>query len=210
MNRAFSPDVIVRQVDNALRTLHGVHRSARPSPASEPQPALDQQQRRLAGRLMRVNHTGEVCAQALYMGQGMTSRDRSTQESMSRAAQEETDHLAWCEGRLQELETHTSYLNPVFYALSFLGGAASGILGDRFNLGVVAATEEQVVKHLDEHLERLPREDTRSRSILEQMREDENRHRTRALKRGGANFPGLVKKAMTLLSRVMTRTTYWV
>lgn len=211
MPTGISTDVVIRQLDNALRTLNGVHTAGRPSPAqNERDGELTEQDRALSGRLMRINHTGEVCAQALYMGQGLTSNDSSTKASMEKAAEEETDHLAWCSDRLQELGTHPSYLNPMFFAASFAGGAISGLLGNRFNLGFVAATEEQVVKHLDEHLDRLPTRDNRSRKILIQMREDEDHHRTTALKRGGANFPSPVKRLMTAMSRVMTRSTYWV
>lgn len=159
---------------------------------------------------MRVNHCGEICAQALYLGQGLTSKDRHVKASMEQAALEETDHLAWCEERLDALDTHTSYLNPLFYALSFTGGAISGMLGNRINLGFVAATEEQVVKHLEEHIDRLPAEDKRSREVLAQMKRDEDHHRTTALEHGGADFPSPVKAVMTTLSRVMTRSTYWI
>ena len=129
---------------------------------------------------------------------------------MQKAAEEEADHLAWCDQRISELGTHRSYLNPAFWTMSFAGGLVSGLIGNRFNLGFVAATEEQVVTHLESHLDELPENDQRSRSILEQMKSDEDHHRTTALENGGADFPRPVKAAMTLLSRVMTRTTYWV
>ncbi len=211
MRRTSAGDALIQQVDNALRTLGGAHRAARPNPAkSEPDAELTGADKQLAGRLMRVNHTGEVCAQALYMGQGLTSNDVKTRASMEQAAIEETDHLAWCADRLDELDTHPSYLNPVFFSLSFAAGAASGLMGNRFNLGFVAATEEGVVEHLTEHMERLPESDHRSRKILGQMRDDEDKHRTTALKKGGADFPTPAKRLMTIMSRVMTRSTYWV
>ncbi len=204
-------DEVIGQVDRALRVLNGIARNKRPTPAGEfPDTELTEQQRTTAGRLMRVNHCGEICAQALYQGQGLTSRDRRVKASMEQAAQEEIDHLAWCEERLDELGTRTSYLNPLFYALSFTGGAVSGLLGNKVNLGFVAATEEQVVRHLEEHIDRLPENDTRSREILSQMKRDEDHHRTTALEHGGTDFPRPVKKLMTTLSRVMTRSTYWI
>jgi len=159
---------------------------------------------------MRVNHCGEICAQALYVGQGLTSEDPCIQETMQQAAREETDHLLWCEARLAELNSHKSYLNPLFYTMSFVSGAVSGLLGNRFNLGFVAATEEQVVKHLEEHLQGLPSEDKRSQAILEQMKLDEDQHRTDALNRGGMDFPKPFKSIMTAVSKLMTRTTYWI
>lgn len=204
------PDRLIAGFDTALRTLTRVDQSSRPNPAEGvEETANSEQERRLAGRLMRINHCGEVCAQALYLGQGLTSHDAKTQAAMQQAGEEEQDHLTWCRERLKELDTPTSRLDPIFFGLSFTGGVISGLLGDRVNLGFVAATEEQVVKHLDAHLEQLT-EDARSRAILEQMKQDEDHHRSTALKRGGTDFPGPAKSAMTLLSRVMTRTTYWV
>ena len=206
-----TPDLLITQFDAALRTLTGSLPAARENPAAEtPEADLTPQQKRLAGRLMRINHCGEVCAQALYLGQGLTSNNPQTQRAMAAAADEEADHLAWCESRLRELDSHTSVLNPLFWGLSYLGGAVSGLVSDQFNLGFVAATEEQVLKHLDQHLDQLPEEDQRSRRILEQMKVDEDRHRTTALKSGGTDFSPPVKRLMTTLSRVMTRTTYWV
>ena len=204
-------DRLIGHVDQALRVLNGVSRSERPSPADDlPESELNDEERIRAGRLMRVNHCGEICAQALYQGQGLTSRDRRVKRAMERAAREEADHLAWCEARLEELDTHRSYLNPVFYTLSFAGGALSGLLGNKVNLGLVAATEEQVVKHLEEHIEQLPVNDQRSREILAQMKRDEDHHRTSALGHGGADFPGPIKSLMTGLSRIMTGSTYRV
>ncbi len=202
---------MIQQFDGALRALNGVGHPARPSPANPlEEPALSESERQLSARLMRVNHCGEICAQALYLGQGLTSEDARIQETMQHAAKEETDHLLWCEARLEELNARKSYLNPLFYTMSFVSGAVSGLLGNRFNLGFVAATEEQVVKHLEEHLQELPSKDKRSQAILAQMKLDEDQHRTDALSRGGMAFPKPFKSAMTAVSKLMTRTTYWV
>jgi len=159
---------------------------------------------------MRVNHSGEVAAQALYQGQALTARLENVREAMERAAVEEIDHLKWCQERLQELGSHTSVLNPLWYAGSFAIGALAGIAGDRWSLGFVAETEKQVVDHLQGHLERLPLEDERSRAILEQMKQDEQHHGQAAADAGGARLPAPFRHLMTLTSRVMTRTAYWI
>ena len=204
-------DRAISSFDTALRGLTGAARSRRPNPAKTTSSSeLDQETRKESGRLMRINHCGEVCAQALYLGQGLTSRHESTRQAMQKAAEEETDHLVWCTERLRELDTRPSYLNPAFFAMSFLGGAITGLLSNRINLGFVAATEEQVVQHLDTHLEKLPEQDSGSKAILSQMREDEAGHRTSALNHGGLVFPTPVKKLMSLASKVMTRSTYWI
>ena len=209
--RTPSINSLILQFDSALRVLNGVGNPARPSPANAvEQQQLNESERKISARLMRVNHCGEICAQALYVGQGLTSEDPQIKETMQQAAREETDHLLWCEARLEELNSHKSYLNPFFYTMSFVSGALSGLLGNRFNLGFVAATEEQVVKHLKEHLQALPCEDKRSHVILEQMKLDEDQHRTDALNRGGMDFPKPFKSIMTAISKVMTRTTYWI
>lgn len=202
-------DLLIGQVDRAVRTLSGRHGSERENPAAglAPAPLAGDAQRHAAG-LMRVNHTGEVCAQALYQGQALTARSAETRSALSDAAEEEADHLAWCEARLTELDSRPSVLNPGFYALSFAMGAVTGLLGDKVSLGFVEATEDQVCRHLDRHLEALPEEDSRSREIVARMREDEQRHGSDALARGGVAFPEPVKRAMTLLSRIMTETTY--
>ncbi|GEK46208.1 2-polyprenyl-3-methyl-6-methoxy-1,4-benzoquinone monooxygenase [Bisbaumannia pacifica] len=203
-------DRLIHQFDTVLRTLvpHAAQPS-RPSPSmgvdDEP---LDERERERAIGLMRINHTGEVCAQALYQGQGLTAKLPDTREQMEQAAQEEIDHLAWCDERLEELGGRTSLLNPVFYAASFGLGAVAGAVGDRVSLGFVAATEEQVGKHLDEHLETLPAGDRRSRAVLAQMREDEAHHERWALEAGGARFPAPVKLGMRLMSKVMTKSVY--
>jgi ubiquinone biosynthesis monooxygenase Coq7 len=202
-------DELIAQVDGALRTLAGVHHADRPNPASGAGEAtLEEGERAHAAGLMRVNHTGEVCAQALYEGQAMVARDDRTRQALLAAAREENDHLAWCGERLGELGSGPSLLNPIFYAASYAMGAATGLLGDRVSLGFVEATEDQVCRHLESHLEALPEEDSRSRRIVEQMRSDEARHGENALEAGGMTFPPPVKTLMTLVSRVMTETTY--
>lgn len=203
-------DQAIMQFDQALRTLvPGSSRPQRPSPAALlPEPELGEEERRHVAGLMRVNHTGEVCAQGLYHGQALTARKVAVQSSMASAAEEEVDHLAWCEQRLWELDSRPSLLNPVFYGLSFALGAAAGAVGDRVSLGFVAATEDQVCNHLRRHLNELPATDEKSRALLTQMLADEAQHASNALAAGGVRFPGWVKRAMTRLSRVMTATTY--
>lgn len=204
-------DTLVQSADRWLRTVAGRHVAERPSPgevvADTP---LDDRERRHAAGLMRVNHTGEVCAQALYEGQALTARDSAVRETLRQAAQEEEDHLAWCRARLDELESAPSVLNPLWYGLSFAMGAVTGLLGDRVSLGFVAATEEQVCKHLEHHLDALPEQDERSRAVIVQMHADERRHGTHAMEAGGAAFPAPVKELMTLVSRVMTESSYRV
>ena len=160
--------------------------------------------------LMRVNHAGEVAAQALYQGQALISRDPVVRQSMRCSADEEIDHLDWCKKRLDELGGHTSYLNPVWYLGSFSIGALAGLAGDKWSLGFVAETERQVGEHLQAHLQRLPEKDRKSRAILQQMMEDEARHGTVAMTIGGIELPAVVKSGMRLCSRVMTRTAYWI
>ncbi|WP_237059476.1 2-polyprenyl-3-methyl-6-methoxy-1,4-benzoquinone monooxygenase [Microbulbifer sediminum] len=205
-------DRLLLQADRALRTLSpGAPAHPRPSPArATEEPQLDDRERRHAAGLMRVNHSGEVCAQALYQGQALTAKLPDVREEMEQAAEEEIDHLAWCEQRLRELDSRPSLLNPLWYGLSFGLGAAAGKVSDRVSLGFVAATEEQVCKHLDSHLERLPAQDTKSRAIVEQMREDEAEHQHAALAAGGARFPAPVKGLMTLVSKLMTSASYRV
>lgn len=209
--REYSPaDQLIVQMDRALRTLlPGSARAARPSPAEQTAvPELKESERRHAAGLMRINHTGEVCAQALYQGQALTARLEDVRQSMDEAAAEEVDHLAWCETRLRELDSHTSHLNPAWYAMSFGLGAAAGLAGDRWSLGFVAETEEQVCEHLRDHLQRLPEPDTRSRAILEQMVTDEQQHGESARQAGGAELPLPVRTGMRLMSRVMKELTY--
>ncbi|MCB1683951.1 MAG: 2-polyprenyl-3-methyl-6-methoxy-1,4-benzoquinone monooxygenase [Pseudomonadales bacterium] len=202
-------DDLIRGVDGALRTLTGAVAAERPNPGLDVRDgSLSEEEERHAAGLMRVNHAGEICAQALYEGQALTARDSHTREALLAAAREETDHLAWCEERLEELGSRPSVLNPLFYAASYALGAATGLMGDRVSLGFVEATEDQVCRHLESHLESLPSQDERSRRIIEQMHSDEARHGAAALAAGGVEFPRPVKDAMSLASRVMTRTTY--
>lgn len=205
-------DKVISALDDGLRTVFG-----RPLTTERPDPAtgiesgeLGDAERRLAEGLMRVNHTGEVCAQALYSAQALTARDPATGECMRRAAMEENDHLDWCERRVQELGGHLSYLNPLWYLGSFAIGTAAGLAGDRWNLGFVVETEHQVVRHLDSHLERLPAQDRKSRAIVEQMKIDEQHHATTALRNGASELPGVIKRLMKLQSRVMTTVAYWI
>ncbi|TFH88692.1 2-polyprenyl-3-methyl-6-methoxy-1,4-benzoquinone monooxygenase [Billgrantia azerbaijanica] len=204
-------DNLIHQFDTVLRTLvpHAA-RASRPSPATAEirDEALTPEERRHAEGLMRINHTGEVCAQALYQGQGCTAKLPEVRGQMEKAAEEEIDHLAWCDDRLQELGGHTSHLNPLFYIASFGLGAAAGAVGDRVSLGFVAATEEQVGHHLEEHLVKLPPGDHRSRAVLRQMAIDEAHHAQLAREAGGLRFPAPVKFGMTLMSKVMTKSVY--
>jgi len=198
------------QADAALRTLLPFSgQPSRPSPAvlKNDSELTESETRHVAG-LMRINHTGEVCAQALYQGQALTARLPQVRQAMEQAADEEVDHLAWCEQRIRQLGSHTSVLNPLFYGLSFGIGASAGLISDRISLGFVAATEDQVCKHLDEHLGQLPAGDDKSRAILEQMREDEAQHSTAAIEAGGLRFPAPIKFGMSLMSKVMTKATY--
>jgi ubiquinone biosynthesis monooxygenase Coq7 len=204
-------DFAVLAADRVLKTLAGQHMSERASPAQDVAAgSLDEEGREHAAGLMRVNHAGEVCAQALYEGQALVARDTRVRSALLAAAREEEDHLAWCGERLQELDSRPSVLNPLWYGMSFALGAATGLLGDKVSLGFVAATEDQVCRHLDRHLRELPNDDARSRAIVEQMRDDEARHGTAALDAGGAEFPQPVKDVMTLVSTVMTATSYRV
>ena len=204
-------DGLIAGFDRGLRTLAGVHQSSRPNPGGDiPEANLTDAEREHVAGLMRVNHTGEVCAQALYEGQALTARDASAKESLLAAASEEQDHLVWCRERLRELDARPSLLDPAFFAMSYAMGAAAGLLGDRISLGFVEATEDQVVRHLDEHLQTLPEQDAKSRMVLETMRADETRHGAEALAQGGAEFPQPVKRGMRALAKVMTATTYRV
>lgn len=202
-------DELVLGFDRALKTLTDSYSSSRTNPGhAEPEADLSPQQRRHAAGLMRINHAGEICAQALYEGQAVTARSAQAKQTLLDAAQEERDHLRWCRERLNELDAQPSVLDPLFYGASFVMGALTGLAGDRLSLGFVEATEDQVVKHLDEHLESLPSDDARSRAILDQMREDEATHGEHALAMGGQEFPAVVKQGMTVLAQVMTKTTY--
>lgn len=204
-------DKFIIQADQTLRTLTaGNDRQAeRPSPAHQEDFAeLSDTERQHSAGLMRVNHAGEICAQALYQGQALTAKLPYIREEMEKAAAEEVDHLVWCQQRINELGSHTSYLNPVWYGLSFAIGAGAGLVSDKVSLGFVAATEDQVCKHLQDHLEKLPEQDYKSRAVISQMLVDESRHAETALSAGGYNFPTPVKALMTLVSKVMTKSSY--
>lgn len=211
--RKLSPlDYLVVNVDQALRTLAGRPLvSGRPNPADDREDAqLSDAERDESMRLMRVNHAGEVAAQALYQGQALTARLETVRESMEQAATEENDHLDWCERRVEELGGRVSYLNPLWYLGSFAIGAAAGAVGDKWSLGFVAETEKQVIRHLDGHLKRMSDKDQKSRAIIEQMKIDEAHHGAEAMRAGGAGLPGTVQRLMQLSSRVMTGAAYWI
>ncbi len=202
-------DDMIGRFDRALRAVAGVHTSSRPSPAEKSAKVeLEERDRVHAAGLMRVNHVGEVCAQALYEGQAITARDPLIRKSLERAAREEQDHRAWCADRLDELGGRISILNPLWYAGSLALGLAAGALGDRWSLAFLAETELQVEQHLEGHLGRLPAADSRSRAIVEQMQKEEAGHRATALSLGAAELPGVAKAGMRLLSGIMTRVAY--
>lgn len=211
-------DELIIRFDNILSAVFptpGPARRRNPAgaaeePARESTLTLEEPERRHAAGLMRVNHAGEVAAQALYSGQALVARDAKTRAALTQAAIEERDHLRWCEERVRELGSHVSYLTPVWHLGSFAIGAAAGLAGDKWNLGFVLETERQVVAHLERHLERLPEKDQRSRRIVSQMREDEARHATTAAAAGAAELPAPVKTAMRYCSKVMTTTAYWI
>ena len=204
-------DRLIGSFDQALRTLFGGNSAARPYPAAGIAETVEQPaDRRHAAALMRVNHAGEVAAQALYQGQATVAGSSSTQSALIEAAREETDHLAWCATRIQELGGRTSLLNPLWYAGSFAIGALAGLAGDRTSLGFVAETERQVVEHLEGHLHRLPQTDARTRAIVQQMSADEARHGHTALSAGGAALPPIARALMKATARIMTRTAYWL
>jgi ubiquinone biosynthesis monooxygenase Coq7 len=205
-------DKLLIGANNALRTVAApAGRSHRENPAEKIADAeLDAAQRAHAAGLMRVNHAGEVAAQALYQGHASVARDKTIEEQMKHAADEEFDHLAWCEQRIHELGYKPSRLSPLWYAGAFAIGAASGVLGDKWSLGFIAETEKQVCSHLDSHLDRLPDEDVRSRAIVTQMRNEEEEHGENAVAAGAAELPRPVVRLMQATAKVMTKTAYWV
>jgi ubiquinone biosynthesis monooxygenase Coq7 len=203
-------DQLIGAADEALRTLSGAVTASRPSPATDRSvPSNDDDRKKSAG-LMRVNHTGEICAQALYSGQALVARDEHVRTALQDAAGEERDHLAWCRARLEDLGSRPSLLDPLWYAGSFAWGVASGLAGDRWSLGFLAETEAQVERHLEGHLGRLPADDGASREIVAKMRDDEARHGETGRSLGAVDLPYPVKRAMQAASKVMTRTAYWV
>jgi ubiquinone biosynthesis monooxygenase Coq7 len=213
ISRQYTPiDRLLINLDQAVRTVFG-HPPVtdRTNPAAVAADSeITSAERARSVRLMRVNHTGEICAQALYQGQALTCRNKHVRECLEQAAAEENDHLDWCKTRVKELGGHTSVLNPLFYGGSFLIGVVNGKIGDRWNLGFVIETEHQVVQHLEDHLHRLPPEDLKSRAILETMQEDERHHATMALQAGGIPLPLPARGLMKAVSKVMTKTTYWI
>lgn len=203
-------DRFLTAADVALKTLSGTARARRPMPGAADAPPMAAAERRLAGALMRVDHVGEVCAQALYQAQALTARSPAVRAQLVAAAVEETDHLAWTERRLRELGDRPSWLNPLWYAGSFALGLAAGRAGDRWSLAFVAETERQVEQHLASHLERLPLHDLRSRAVVDQMREDEAAHGRAAEAAGAARMPLPLRWAMRGAARVMTTTAHWL
>ena len=211
--RNYSPfDQLILNADTALRTLFGEPViTERPYPADDISDSeFSDQERKNIASLMRVNHSGEVSAQALYQGQALTTKNTAIKEKLQQAALEENDHLDWTKNRINELGSHTSLLNPLWYGGSFAIGAFAGAIGDKWNLGFLAETEHQVVEHLESHLNKLPGGDLRSRAILEQMKIDEAKHATTAIDNGAAELPPPVKKLMAAMSKVMTGTTYYI
>ena len=208
-------DTVCLQIDHGLRVIHGIGiKSSRPNPADQHSaeisaaPTLTLQKQ--AAALMRVNQVGEICAQALYQGQAFTTRDPHIKHAMQHAAAEELDHLSWCNQRLTELHSHQSYLNPLWYVGAFSLGAFAGLLNDQWSLGFVLETERQVEKHLASHLEKLPRDDLKSRAIVTQMKIDEKEHADAALAAGAKKLPHWVRTIMHFQAKVMTTTAYWV
>jgi ubiquinone biosynthesis monooxygenase Coq7 len=210
--RTFSlADRLIGEIDKTINVLCSTQSPSRPAPtASGGELVLEEAERLESSRMMRVNHAGEVAAQALYRGQALTARDSGAAEAMQRAAAEELDHLAWCDERLRELDARPSVLNPLWYAGSFLIGSLAGTFGDRISLGFITETERQVESHLRDHLERLPAADRRSRAIVEQMTHDEMKHGAAAAELGGKDLPVWLKGAMQLTSKLMTRGSYWL
>ncbi len=204
-------DKLIIEFDKGLKTLTASAHSVRPHPDENVQePELSAEEKRHALGLMRVNHCGEVCAQALYNGQALTAKNPQIVDALQQASKEETEHLAWCEKRIHELGGHTSLLNPLWYAGSFTLGAIAGAIGDKWNLGFLAETEHQVGAHLEKHLHELPASDEKSRAILQQMKTDEAQHADTAIGLGGAELPAPIKDAMKHMSKVMTSTTYYL
>ena len=204
-------DKLIIEFDKGLKTLTASAHSVRPHPDKNIQETeLSVEEKRHSLGLMRINHCGEVCAQALYNGQSLTAKNQQIVEALQQASKEETEHLAWCEKRIHALGGHTSLLNPLWYAGSFTLGAIAGAIGDKWNLGFLAETEHQVGAHLDKHLHELPVGDEKSRAILEQMKTDEAHHADTAISLGGAELPAPIKSAMKQMSKVMTSTTYYL
>ena len=206
-------DKLLCEFDTALRTLiipkHRLSTRASPGQALA-EPSLNTKEKHHVAGLMRVNHAGEVCAQALYQGQALTAKLTTVKEQMTKAALEEVEHLAWCEQRLRELGSQPSLLNPFWYSGSLMLGAFAGLAGDKWSLGFVAETERQVTQHIQHHLDRLPQHDTKTKAILSKMHEDETKHADTAIAAGAAELPFLIKKLMQCVSRLMTKSSYYI
>jgi len=212
MNRAYSPaDKFIEHADRVLRTLTGhAETTGRANPADNvSNSTLSDDETALSAQLMRINHAGEVAAQALYQGQSLTANDKNVQDELKRAAEEENDHLAWCKKRVTELGQQTSIFDPLWYAGSLAIGATAGLAGDKWSLGFLAETEKQVVKHIDSHLNKLPDADHKTRAILQQMHQDENQHADTAIEQGGVELPTPIKHGMSLVSKIMTTASRW-
>lgn len=204
-------DQCLTQIDAGLRTFLAPQHCARRNPAEDiRQSSLSKKDREHSAGLMRVNHAGEISAQALYQGQAFAARSSQVRDAMAQSAQEEADHLAWCAEQLRYLSSRTSFLNPIWYAGSFMLGVLAGKCGDQWSLGFVAQTEKQVVEHLSQHLQELPIDDKKSRRIVEQMREDEAVHEYKATAHGAAKLPQPIQYLMRMMSKVMTKTSYWI
>lgn len=204
-------DNAINVLDTGLKTLFKVNQAQRPYPATNlAESVLSETEKKQAASYMRVNHAGEIAAQALYEGQQLTARDATVKNTMQTAAIEEIDHLVWCEQRIQELGSHTSYLAPLWFKGAFTIGVIAGLAGDKWSLGFLAETERQVVNHLDSHLQALPAQDIKSRSVIEQMREDEEKHADTAMRLGAANLPKPLRQFMRLTAKIMTKTAYYI
>jgi len=205
-------DHLIINFDHGLRTLFGQPlNTARPNPAQFiPEAELSETEKLMSTRLMRVNHAGEVSTQALYQGQALTANTAVVHDNLKQSALEENDHLMWCQNRISELNGHVSFFNPLWYASSFTLGAVTGLAGDKWSLGLVTEMEQQVVKHLDKHLQRLPAPDQKSRAILEQVKEDEMYHASVAIKSGGIPLPKPARGFVTQMAKVMTKTAFWL
>lgn len=204
-------DSLIIEFDKGLRTIFAKPANTRTNPAADvAEGELSDSEKKAIIALMRVNHTGEVCAQALYSGQAITSKNTEITEALNIASNEEIDHLAWCEARITELNGRTSILNPLFYASSFTLGAIAGIVGDKWNLGFLAETEKQVSAHLEKHLQALPSQDLKTRAIISQMQIDENHHAETAKQLGAAELPHSAQKIMQVSSKVMTTASYYM
>ncbi|WP_342220175.1 2-polyprenyl-3-methyl-6-methoxy-1,4-benzoquinone monooxygenase [Rickettsiella endosymbiont of Miltochrista miniata] len=204
-------DQLILHFDEALSSMQSLSASARPNPAANltnQASVLSKKDRQLSGSLMRINHVGEVCAQALYTGQALTARSKEIKQKLKKAAAEETDHLNWCQQRIHELDTHASYLNPFWYASALLIGLTAGLWGDKVSLGFLAETEHQVERHLHKHLERLPLQDRKSRAIVEQMRKEEMEHALTAEDAGAVPLPVVIQWSMQGLAKFMSLVAY--